>query len=88
MPVRRDAGQERSSAGRWSLSGPEQAGRVQESDRQLESGMAEGIHMLCVHEFPSVVGPPRHECDFAKMFHSDWCVSCALMIAPRARRRL
>ena len=42
MPVRRDAGQERSSAGRGSLSGPEQAGRVQESDRQLESGMAEG----------------------------------------------
>ena len=34
--------------------------------------MAAGIHMLCVHEFPSVVGPPRHECDFALMFRSDW----------------
>jgi hypothetical protein len=39
---------------------------------EIESGMAAGIHMLCVHEFPSVVGPPRHECDFALMFRSDW----------------
>ena len=39
---------------------------------EIESGMAEGIHMLCVHEFPSVVGPPRHACDFAKMFDDDW----------------
>jgi hypothetical protein len=40
--------------------------------QELESGMAAGIHMLCVHEFPSVVGPPRHECEFALMFRSDW----------------
>ena len=39
---------------------------------EIESAMAAGIHMLCVHEFPSVVGPPRHECDFALMFRSDW----------------
>jgi hypothetical protein len=39
---------------------------------EIESAMAEGIHMLCVHEFPSVVGPPRHECDFGLMFRSDW----------------
>ena len=40
--------------------------------KEIESGMAAGVHMLCVHEFPSVVGPPRHECDFALMFRSDW----------------
>ena len=34
--------------------------------------MRAGVHLLCVHEFPSVVGPPRHECDFALMFRSDW----------------
>ena len=39
---------------------------------EIEGAMAAGIHMLCVHEFPSVVGPPRHECDFGLMFRSDW----------------
>jgi len=40
--------------------------------KEIESGMAAGVHMLCVHEFPSAVGPPRHECDFGLMFRSDW----------------
>ena len=31
-----------------------------------------GVHMLCVHEFPSLVGPPRHECEFALMFGDGW----------------
>ena len=39
---------------------------------EIESGMETGVHMLCVHEFPSVVGPPRHACDFGLMFRSDW----------------
>jgi hypothetical protein len=39
---------------------------------EIESGITAGIHMLCVHEFPSVVGPPRHTCDFGLMFRSDW----------------
>jgi len=40
--------------------------------KEIESGMAAGVHMLCVHEFPSVVGKARHACDFAKNFRSDW----------------
>jgi len=38
----------------------------------IHSAMRSGVHMICVHEFPSVVGPPRHECEFDKMFHDDW----------------
>jgi len=29
---------------------------------EIESAMAEGIQLLCVHECPSVVGPSRHAC--------------------------
>ena len=35
---------------------------------EIESAISAGIHLLCVHEFQSVVGPARHECDFALMF--------------------
>ena len=31
-----------------------------------------GVHICCVHEFPSLVGPPRHECEFGLMFRDDW----------------
>jgi hypothetical protein len=38
----------------------------------IHVAMAKGVHILCVHEFPSVVGPARHECEFALMFNDDW----------------
>jgi len=38
----------------------------------VHMAMRVGVHIFCVHEFPSVVGPPRHACDFALMFHDDW----------------
>jgi len=28
--------------------------------------------MNCIHEFPAVVGPPRHECEFGLFFGDDW----------------
>ena len=34
--------------------------------------MRAGVHMNCIHEFPSVVGPARYECEFALMFGDDW----------------
>ena len=30
----------------------------------IHTAMRTGVHIICVHEFPSVVGPPRDECDF------------------------
>jgi hypothetical protein len=33
----------------------------------IHSAMRAAVHIICVHEFPSVVGPPRHECGFDKM---------------------
>jgi hypothetical protein len=33
----------------------------------VHMAMRIGVHMSCVHEFPAVVGPPRHACDFARM---------------------
>ena len=38
----------------------------------IHAAMKAGVHMNCVHEFPSVVGPPRYECDFGLMFGDDW----------------
>ena len=38
----------------------------------IHEGMRIGVHMNCIHEFPSVVGPPRHECDFGLFFNDDW----------------
>jgi len=38
----------------------------------MERAMRLGVHMQCTHEFPSVVGPPRHACEFALMFNDDW----------------
>jgi len=38
----------------------------------LHRAMRAGVHMICAHEFPSVVGPPRHECEFDKMFNDNW----------------
>ena len=38
----------------------------------IHEAMRLGVHLNCVHEFPSVVGPPRHECEFGLMFGDDW----------------
>ena len=38
----------------------------------IHEAMRAGVHLNCVHEFPSVVGPPRHECEFGLMFGDDW----------------
>jgi hypothetical protein len=38
----------------------------------IHEAMRKGVHLCCVHEFPSVVGPPRYECEFALMFNDDW----------------
>ena len=38
----------------------------------IHAAMKAGVHINCVHEFPSVVGPPRYECDFGLMFGDDW----------------
>ena len=33
----------------------------------IHQAMRIGVHLNCVHEFPAVVGPPRHECEFGLM---------------------
>jgi len=38
----------------------------------IHQAMRVGVHLNCVHEFPAVVGPPRHECEFGFMFGDDW----------------
>jgi len=38
----------------------------------IHQAMRLGVHLNCVHEFPSLVGPPRHECDFGLMFSDEW----------------
>jgi len=38
----------------------------------MHAAMRAGVHMNCIHEFPSVVGPARYECEFALMFGDDW----------------
>ena len=38
----------------------------------IHEAMRLGVHLNCVHEFPSAVGPPRHECEFGLMFGDDW----------------
>ena len=38
----------------------------------IHEAMRIGAHMNCIHEFPSIVGPPRHECDFGLFFNDDW----------------
>jgi len=38
----------------------------------VHAAMRAGVHINCIHEFPSVVGPPRHECEFGRMFDDDW----------------
>ena len=38
----------------------------------IHQAMSVGVHLNCIHEFPAVVGPPRHECEFALMFGDDW----------------
>jgi hypothetical protein len=37
---------------------------------QIHKAMRIGVHLICAHEFPSVVGPPRHACDFSQMVPS------------------
>jgi len=41
----------------------------------IHQAMRAGVHVNCIHEFPSVVGPPRHECEFGLMFGDDWTPS-------------
>ena len=38
----------------------------------IHKAMRAGVHVNCIHEFPSVVGPPRHECEFGLFFGDDW----------------
>jgi len=38
----------------------------------IHAAMEFGVHITCVHEFPAVVGPRRHECEFGLMFGEDW----------------
>ena len=38
----------------------------------IHEAMRAGVHIACVHEFPSLVGPPRHECEFSLMFDDKW----------------
>ena len=38
----------------------------------IHEAMRLGVHLNCAHEFPSAVGPPRHECEFGLMFGDDW----------------
>jgi len=38
----------------------------------LHEAMRKGVHINCIHEFPSVVGPPRQECEFGLFFNDDW----------------
>jgi hypothetical protein len=33
----------------------------------IHLAMRKGVHILCAHEFPSMVGPPRNECEFGHM---------------------
>jgi len=40
--------------------------------RHIHMALRIGVHIFCVHEFPAVVGPHRHACDFAQMFNDDW----------------
>jgi len=38
----------------------------------IHEAMKIGVHLTCIHEFTSVVGPPRYECEFGLMFGDDW----------------
>ena len=38
----------------------------------MHEAMRVGVHLNCIHEFPSVVGPPRYECEFGLFFGDDW----------------
>ena len=50
-------------------SGSESVRRLVE---QIEAAMRTGMAICCAHEFPSVVGPHRHACDFDCMFGPGW----------------
>ena len=38
----------------------------------IHVAMRLGVHIVCCHEFLSVVGPTRHACDFGLMFGERW----------------
>jgi len=38
----------------------------------IHEAMKVGVHLTCVHEFPAVVGPPRHACEFDLMFDDEY----------------
>jgi hypothetical protein len=38
----------------------------------IHEAMWAGVHIVCVHEFPSLVGPERYDCEFNLMFGDDW----------------
>ena len=50
------------------ISGAKTAALVDE----IHQAMRLGVHIICVHEFPGAVGPPRHACEFGLMFNDDW----------------
>ena len=45
---------------------------TQQFIEHIYTAMGLGVHICCIHEFPSLVGPPRHECEFALMFADGW----------------
>ena len=49
-------------------SGADTAGMIED----IHAAMRYGVHIICVHEFPSVVGPTRNQCEFGLMFNDDW----------------
>ena len=40
--------------------------------KHMHEAMRLGVHLNCIHEFPAVVDPPRHECEFGLFFGDDW----------------
>jgi hypothetical protein len=34
---------------------------------QINQAYRLGVHLICVHEQPSLVGPTRHACEFSQM---------------------
>ena len=54
-------------ASTWT-SGAQTAALVEE----IHAAMRIGVHIVCIHEFPGVIGPERYSCEFALMFNDDW----------------
>ena len=52
----------------------------------IHAAMRIGVHINCVHESPSVIGPPRHACEFGRMVRLA-CDYRPPMFADRLRWR-